>query len=83
MGVTGVHPEEGVTTGDLEEAYMKRALSGRAAETIVMASSEKMGLVSPYVILPIDRVSQLVVEENTKKSLLDPYLGLGLTVIYA
>lgn len=32
MGVTGVHPEAGLTTGDYEEACIKRALSGRAAE---------------------------------------------------
>ena len=43
MGVTGVHPERGLTTGDLEEAFMKKALSDRAAETVVLASNEKIG----------------------------------------
>src|SRR5438874_2444267 len=27
MGVTGIHPEAGLTTGDLEEAHIKRAFS--------------------------------------------------------
>ena len=33
MGVTGVRPDTGLTTGDVDEAAMKRALSRRAAET--------------------------------------------------
>ena len=36
MGVTGIHADIGVTTGDFEEAHIKRALSARAAETIVL-----------------------------------------------
>ena len=42
MGVTGIHPEAGLTTGDFEEACIKRAFSGRAAETVVLASPEKI-----------------------------------------
>ncbi|NEE16218.1 DeoR family transcriptional regulator, partial [Streptomyces sp. SID7499] len=42
LGVTGVHPDAGLTTADAEEAAMKRALSARAAETCVLASAEKI-----------------------------------------
>src|SRR5262249_21335277 len=42
LGVTGVHPDEGLTTGDAEEAAMKRALAARAADTYVLASAEKI-----------------------------------------
>ncbi|MDI9682661.1 DeoR family transcriptional regulator, partial [Burkholderia cenocepacia] len=31
MGVTGVHPVAGLSTGDFEEAAIKRALAERAA----------------------------------------------------
>jgi DeoR/GlpR family transcriptional regulator of sugar metabolism len=81
MGVTGVHPEAGLSTGDLEEAYMKRALSERAAETIVLASHEKLGVASAYVIMPVTEMSTLVVEKSTPESSLEPYkrLGIGLT----
>ena len=44
MGVTGIDAEAGLSTGDLEEAHVKRALSRRAAETIVLASAEKLGV---------------------------------------
>ena len=37
MGVCSVHPEAGLSTGDFEEAGVKRALCRAAAETIVLA----------------------------------------------
>jgi DeoR/GlpR family transcriptional regulator of sugar metabolism len=40
MGVTGIHPKMGLTTGDAEETTIKRALSRQAAETIALAPSE-------------------------------------------
>lgn len=63
LGVTGVHGEEGLTTGDLEEAAVKRALMGRAAETVVLATPEKIGAVSPAKITSLDAVATLVVAD--------------------
>jgi DeoR/GlpR family transcriptional regulator of sugar metabolism len=65
MGATGVHPQEGLTTGDREEASVKRALHRRAAETVVLASSEKLLAASPYVIVPLDAVHLVVVPDAT------------------
>jgi len=48
LGVTGVHHEAGLTTGDADEAAMKRALSRRAADTYVLAGAEKIGAVSRF-----------------------------------
>ena len=51
IGVTGVHPDAGLTTGDADEAAMKRTLARRAADTYILASSEKIGTVSPHRVL--------------------------------
>lgn len=83
MGVTGVHPEAGLSTGDLEEAYMKRALSEHAAETVVLASHEKLGVASAYVIMPVTQISTLMVERTTPERLLEPYEKLGIVVTRA
>ncbi len=83
MGVTGIHPDVGLTTGDFEEAHVKRALSASAAETIVLASSEKLNAVSPYVIAPISEVSGMIVAANTKQKVLAPFARLGLTITKA
>lgn len=65
MGATGVHPDAGLTTGDAEEAAVKRALHERAAETIVLASSEKLLAASPFLITPLKDITLLVVPPKT------------------
>lgn len=83
MGVTGVHSSYGLTTGDLEEATMKRAISQQAAETIVLASSEKLDRVSPYRICALNTVSSLLVNSQVAEAVLTSYETAGVTVIRA
>jgi len=65
LGVTGVHPDAGLSTGDAEEAAVKRALHERAAETVVLASPEKLMAASPFVIAPLAAASLLAVPRAT------------------
>ena len=83
MGVTGIHPVVGLSTGDFEEAHIKRALSASAAETIVLASSEKLNAASPYVIGPLSDVQGMIVAANTKAKSLAPFLKAGIKIIKA
>jgi DeoR/GlpR family transcriptional regulator of sugar metabolism len=81
MGVTGVHPELGLTTGDAEEAAIKRALSRQAAETIVLASREKLGAASPFLVMPFHEIDALVVEPDTPDEILQSFQGIGPSII--
>lgn len=63
LGVTGIHPTAGLTTGDAEEAAMKRTLASRAAETYVLGSDEKMGTASRYTVLPLDQVTGVITDK--------------------
>ena len=65
LGVTGIHPDAGLSTGDAEEAAVKRALHERAAETVVLASAEKLMAASPFVVAPLAEASLLVVARGT------------------
>ncbi len=60
MGVTGVHKTAGLTTGNYEEAGVKRAFSARSAETIVMVSKEKLNSASAFVIGELTLASSLI-----------------------
>lgn len=60
MGATGVHPEAGVTTGDAEEAAVKRALHAAAADTMVLATADKIGAVAPFRILAAADIGTIV-----------------------
>jgi DeoR/GlpR family transcriptional regulator of sugar metabolism len=62
LGVTGVRPDTGLTTGDADEAAMKRALARRAADTYVLASAEKIGTASRFTVLPLAEVAAIVTD---------------------
>jgi DeoR/GlpR family transcriptional regulator of sugar metabolism len=83
MGVTGIHAEAGLSTGDLEEAHIKRALSRSAAETIVLASAEKLNAASPYVIGPVTEISTLVIERAVPAESTAAFERLGIRIIRA
>jgi DeoR/GlpR family transcriptional regulator of sugar metabolism len=61
VGLTGLHPAEGGTTGDYEEATIKRAIIARAAETVVMLTADKIGAVSANTVCALGDISRIVV----------------------
>lgn len=83
MGVTGIHPDHGLTTGDREEAAMKRAICRHAGETIVLASHEKLGAVSAYNVVDFAEVGCLVVEKNSSADDIRRLEQLGVSVLTA
>jgi len=83
MGVTGIHPEAGLTTGDFEEACIKRAFSGRAAETVVLASPEKINTASSFVIGDVALANTIVVEGDTDHGWVNAVSKKGVSVVLA
>ncbi|MFD6243892.1 DeoR/GlpR family DNA-binding transcription regulator [Streptomyces roseolus] len=83
LGVTGVHPEAGLTTADADEAAMKRALSARAADTYVLASSEKIGTASPYRVLPWESITGLITDADPRDATVGRLRALGVDVLAA
>src|SRR3954470_8954859 len=81
LGVTGVHHRGGPTTGDPDEAARKRALAARAAETYVLASSEKIGAASPFVVLPISDISGILTDVGLNSPEVRRLIEAGITVI--
>lgn len=80
MGVTGIDVDAGLSTGDLEEAHIKKALSQRAADTIVMASKEKLNVASPFVVMPLQHASGVVLDYSAPKSIVRQIRKCGLKV---
>jgi len=80
MGVTGIHPVVGLSTGDLEEAHVKRALCASAAETVILASAEKLNAASPFVIAPVTETSEIVVVRRVPEDATSEFVRLGITI---
>ena len=83
LGVTGVHHETGLTTGDADEAAMKRTLARRAADTFVLASAEKIGAASPFTVLPLSAVSGIITDAAPQDPTIERLQAANVTVVRA
>lgn len=70
LGVTGVHPAQGLTTGELDDAVTKRALAERCADVLVLASEEKIGAVSRYPVLDLAAVTAVITDPLDRNPLI-------------
>jgi DeoR/GlpR family transcriptional regulator of sugar metabolism len=80
MGVTGVHADSGLTTGDAEEAAIKRALARRSADTYVLASSEKIGAVSPHRVVGLGEITAVITDSGAEARTLKALAKRGVDV---
>src|SRR5919202_1255107 len=62
VGACSVDPVAGVTLREREEADVVRALLERSARRILLASADKLGTASPYVVAPMDGIDVLVTD---------------------
>ena len=55
LGVCALHPEAGLSTNDLEEAHVKRAMVAASADVIALATADKLLAGGPYVVAQVGR----------------------------
>jgi DeoR/GlpR family transcriptional regulator of sugar metabolism len=83
LGVTAVHPAHGFSTGDFEEAAIKRHIARCSAETHVLLTEEKFDRVSSCPVLAIADVAGLIVPAEMAADLLKPYRDLNAAILDA
>jgi DeoR/GlpR family transcriptional regulator of sugar metabolism len=83
MGVCSLHPKAGISTGDFEEACVKRAISEASTQTIVLASPEKLETAAPFQIVELTQVARIIVNHEVPKKLIAPYKKLGIAISFA
>ena len=83
LGVCALHPEAGLSTDDLEEAHVKRAMVAASADVVALATVDKLRAASTYLVAPVAELTHLVSVADAPDELLDPYRALGVTVTRA
>lgn len=81
LGVTAAHPRHGLSTGDFEEATIKRHILSASVETYVAVTAAKLDAVSPCRIAPLDAITGLIVPAGIAAERLAPYREAGAQVI--
>jgi DeoR/GlpR family transcriptional regulator of sugar metabolism len=83
LGVCSLHPEIGISTGNLEEAYLKRAMIACSAEVVALASPEKINTAASYIVGELRELSEIITESTVPDDVLEPYRLLGITTTCA
>lgn len=83
LGATAVHPRHGFTTGDYEEAAIKRQIAAQSAKTYVALTLEKLDRASPVTIMPLEAATGVVVAADMSRPQRDMLEGAGLDIVQA
>ena len=83
LGVCALHPDVGLSTDDLEEAHVKRAMVEASADVIALATADKLRAGSAYLVAPVAALTHVVADAAALDELLDPYRAIGVTVTRA
>ncbi len=67
LGISDVHPQQGLTCPDREEAMIKRCMIERARKRIVLADSYKLNTAEAYHVASLGDIDYLVTEDNKKE----------------
>jgi DeoR/GlpR family transcriptional regulator of sugar metabolism len=80
IGATGIHPEQGITTGNSEEAEVKRAVILRSGSAMILASPEKLGAVSSFKLADWPDIDGLIVSDTPQGNSHDPFRHIGCEI---
>ena len=81
FGTRGLTAEHGLTEADLQDADIKRRMSVRCQETIVVADSSKFGQVALAPFGEVARVQRIVTDDMAPEEMVQHIRGLGVDVI--
>lgn len=83
LGTNGITVAQGLTTPDLAEAYVKRALVRSARRAVVLADHTKVGRADFVRVAPIDAVDTLITDSGLDHELRDELIAAGVEVLSA
>jgi DeoR/GlpR family transcriptional regulator of sugar metabolism len=83
LGATGVHARHGFSTGDFEEAAIKRQIAAQSANTYVALTVEKLDRASPVSIMPLEAATGAIVGAEVYEEALDMLESAGLEIVRA
>lgn len=80
LGANGITPDRGVTTPDLAEATVKRALVGAARRVVMLADHTKVGRTDFAKVVDLDEVDLLITDDGLDADLCTELTDAGLLV---
>ena len=83
MGADGITLTNGITTADILEADVDRAILQASREVIVVADSSKIGVIGLVSLIQLEKVHKLVTDLDAPLHFMEAVRALGVEVILA
>ncbi|HEX4785930.1 MAG TPA: DeoR/GlpR family DNA-binding transcription regulator [Candidatus Sulfotelmatobacter sp.] len=80
VSVCGIEPARGITIIEPEEGLTFRTMIHQAKQTVVVADSSKIGIVTPALICPISNIHVLITDARATDKAIAPFLERGIEV---
>jgi DeoR family transcriptional regulator, aga operon transcriptional repressor len=80
VSVCGIDIARGITVIEPDEALTFRAMIQQAKQTVVVADSSKIGIVTPALICPITKVQMLITDTRASEKSIEPFIQRGIEV---
>ena len=80
VSVCGIDLARGITVIEPEEGLTFRSMIQQAKQTIVVADSSKIGMVTAALICPISDIHMLITDTRASDKMIAPFLELGIEV---
>jgi DeoR family transcriptional regulator, aga operon transcriptional repressor len=80
VSVCGVDVARGITVIETEEGLTFRTMIQQAKQTIVVADSSKIGIVTPALICPISNIHMLITDNRATDKAIAPFLERDIEV---
>lgn len=80
VSVCGIDPARGITVIEPEEGLTFRSMIQQAKQTIVVADSSKIGMVTPALICPISDIHLVITDTRATDKAIAPFLERGIEV---
>lgn len=82
-GACAVDPDSGVWSPDSEEAHFKRAMVEASGETVILATSDKLGAAANYRVARLAEVQHLVLQHDAPAALREAFASQGCEPLLA
>jgi DeoR family transcriptional regulator, aga operon transcriptional repressor len=80
VSVCGIDAARGITVIEPEEGLTFRAMIRQSKQTVVVADSSKVGVVTPALICPISNIHVLITDNRASDKAVAPFLERGIQV---
>jgi DeoR/GlpR family transcriptional regulator of sugar metabolism len=83
IGIAGIHPSDGLTEYNLEDAQTKQILIQSAREKIIVADGSKFGLTTFASVAPIHSINTIVTDSSAPPEMIGAIREHGVKVVIA